>query len=313
VKFDFKNYVKMQKDGTRKGGLTASSYAYSVDRKMLAGLSTLVPVRMACEAYLRTYKDVARGNLLGNAVRVGKSQFTRLFGIVSDCARSLSIPIPEVFVVQNPVINAYTYGTNDDSYIVVNSATVDHLEDDELKFIVGHECGHIHCEHVTYYSLARDLANIGSYVIGWIVAPATFALDAWSRRSEISADRAGLICCRCPETAKRSLVKVALGSQKLYEEIDVPEFLSQMSRLEGTLGKWGEVFSSHPYLPKRVKALELFENSEPYYACLRQSGNEDGSGKSADGEPPETKLWSFEDLDEKVSDIIAVMGGRKDA
>ena len=304
-----------------------ADYAYSVDRKLLHGLSAMVPVRMACEAYLRTYKDVARGELLGGAVRVGKGQFKRLYRILSECAQSLSIPIPEVFVIQHPVINAYTYGTNDDSFIVVHSATIDHLSDDELKFIIGHECGHIHCEHVTYYSLARDLAKIGSYVIGWIIAPATFALDAWSRRSEISADRAGMICCNSPETAKRSLVKVALGSQKLYEEIDISEYLSQMDRLKGTIGKYAEIFHSHPYLPKRVKALELFERSEPYFNCTGEEiptdkdapSNKDrrdncsGADKSSTGTIEEEKLLTSEELDEKVSEIVAVIWGKEDA
>ena len=123
----------------------------------------------------------------------------------------------------------------------------------------------------------------------------TLSLDAWSRRSEITADRAGLLCCRSPEAAKRSLIKVALGSHKLYEQVDVDEFLGQVSRIKKTIGKYGELFLSHPYLPKRVQALELFQQSVLYLG---------DDAKPAGG----AKLITAAELDEKVSDIIKVIG-----
>ena len=295
-RFDFKAYVKRRKSEAKDGGKRGpGEYAYSADKQMLAALGTLVPVRMACEAYLRTYKDYWRGQLLGGSVRVGPNQFPSLFKLVSRCASTLGIPIPEVFVKQDPVINAFTYGTNEDSFIVVHSATVDHLDEDELLNIIGHECGHIHNEHVTYYSLARDLAQIGSMLMSWVIQPVTLSLDAWSRRSEITADRAGLLCCRSPEAAKRSLIKVALGSQKLYEQVDVDEFLGQVGKIKKTIGKYGELFLSHPYLPKRVQALELFHKSVLYQG--EEAERVDGG-----------KLLTATELDEKVSEIVKVIG-----
>jgi len=295
-RFDFKAYCERRKAEAKDGGRRGpGDYAFSVDKQMLAALGTLVPVRMACEAYLRTYKDYVRGELLGSAVRVGPSQFPDLFKLVSACAAKLTIPIPEVFVIQNPVINAFTYGTNEDSFIVVHSATIDHLTEPELLFIIGHECGHIHNEHVTYYSLARDLARIGSLLMAWMMQPVTLSLAAWARRSEVTADRAGLLCCQRPEAAKHALIKAALGSQKLYEQIDVDEFLGQVGKIKKTIGRFAELFQSHPYLPKRVQALELFERSVLYVG--------EDEEKNFPG-----KVMTAAEPDQRVADIIKVLG-----
>lgn len=287
-RFDFAAYVARRKAGGRPRG--PAPYAYEADRRLLAALGTLVPVRMAVEAYLRTFKDLVRAELLGGAVRVSSKQFPLLFEVVSRCSADLGIAIPEVFVKQDPIINAFTYGTNDDSFIVVHSATVDHMDEAELRFIMGHECGHVQNEHVTYVSLARDLERIGQALVGWILYPARLAVDAWMRRAEITCDRAGLICCRDPEAARRALVKLALGSKKLYEGVDVDEFLAQAGALRKTLGRWAELAQSHPYLPKRVAALDLFRTSVLY----------------PDHPVGEDEPLGAAELDERVSAIVSV-------
>ena len=125
----------------------------------------------------------------------------------------------------------------------------------------------------------------------WISAPAKFALLAWSRRAEITADRAGMICCRKPEVAVRTMVKFALGSQKLYQEVDLDEYLSQLEGVKTGLGRLKELLRAHPYLPKRLQALRLFADSAPFRR--RVLGLEDGTSKS--------------ELDKQVSQLISVL------
>ena len=120
------------------------------------------------------------------------------------------------------------YGTNDDSFIMVHSALVDHYTDEELLTVIGHECGHIHNSHVVYLTALHYLTHMAGHVR---------AVDRSSRRSSRSArgraarrSRATAPACsarRTPQVAERALTKLALGSRKLYEEFNLDAFLEQ--------------------------------------------------------------------------------------
>ena len=128
--------------------------------------------------------------------------------------------------------------------------------------------------------------------IGWIVAPAELALKNWNRQAEITSDRAGLICCQNLDAAKHALVKLALGAKTLYEQIDMDEYIKQIETLRSSIGKYTELLESHPYLPKRVKALELFYNSDYYQNKIL--------GKGKEG------LADMKTIDKQVEDILSI-------
>ena len=173
-----------------------AEYAYAGDAAFLSKMALLKPVNAAVAVTVRFWQDVARHELLGRAVRVSARQFPELHALACRCADTLGIAEPRVYVTpQMGSLNASTYGTEDEAFIVLHSATVDHLTADELTFVIGHECGHIESEHVVYATAARFLARAAGTVVGWAVAPATVALSSWSRAAEITADRAGLLCC----------------------------------------------------------------------------------------------------------------------
>jgi Zn-dependent protease with chaperone function len=100
--------------------------------------------------------------------------------------------------------------------------------------------------------------------VRWAVEPALVALRAWSRRAEITSDRAGMLCGKSEIVAMRSLTKLALGSKKLYEEFNLEAFLEQYEEGKDGMGKYMEVFATHPWLPKRVLAMRVFAESELY-------------------------------------------------
>ena len=100
--------------------------------------------------------------------------------------------------------------------------------------------------------------------VRWAVEPALVALRAWSRRAEITSDRAGMLCGKSDIVAMRSLTKLALGSKKLYEEFNLEAFLEQYEEGKDGMGKYMEMFATHPWLPKRVLAMRVFAESELY-------------------------------------------------
>ncbi len=263
---DFVAYVARRKS-ERAGGDAASdgpAYAYRLDHSTRRAFQTVKPVELAVASTVRMWKNVWRNELLGSAVKVSDRQFPRLQSIAQRCADTLHIPTPQIFVVSSPTLNAATYGTNEESFIMVHSALVDHYSDEELLTVIGHECGHIHNSHVVYLTALHFLTRVAGAFTQWIAQPAVMALLAWSRRAEITCDRAGMLCSGSDSASERALTKLALGSRKLYEEFNLEAFLEQYQEGKEGMGRHLEAFASHPYLPKRVLAMRVFGESEIY-------------------------------------------------
>lgn len=270
VDLDFSRYVALRRGDAETRARDGAAYAYAGEHKVRRTLAYARPVTLAIEATVRLWQNVARAELLGSAVKVTNQQFPRLYAVAARCAATLHIPVPAVYVTPAlGELNAHTLGTNEDSYIVVNGALVDHLTDDELTFVIGHECGHIHNSHVVFGTALHYLTAAAAFYIRWTVQPAILALKAWARRAEITCDRAGLLCTRNLDTATSAIVKTALGSQKLYKELDVGEYLKQLQEGRKGLGRLSEMFRSHPYLPKRIEAMRIFAESSFYRRVAR--------------------------------------------
>lgn len=265
---DFDAFVAKKRDErVTTGGLVDSSgheYAYISDKQTRAAFERAKPVELAVAATVRMWKQVLRNQLLGSAVKVSERQFPRIQRIAQHCADTLHIATPQIYIVNEPHLNAATYGTNDEAFIMVHSALVDHYSDEELLTVIGHECGHIHNSHVVYLTALHVLKSVAGALVRWAMEPAVVALLAWSRRAEITCDRAGMLCGKNADVSARALTKLALGSRKLYEEFNLDAFLEQYDEGKEGIGKYMEAFASHPYLPKRVLAMRVFGESALY-------------------------------------------------
>ena len=227
--FDFRRYVSRRKRGAYGGDLGAR-YAYGADMAMLATFRRVRPLELAAASIVRTYKDVLKNQLLGTTVKVTPQQFPSIYQIAEECAASLGVPVPTVYVANDPRMNAYTFGTDDDAFIVVHSALVDHFEPAELKFVLGHETGHIQNKHVIYNTVLILLKQSAAALLKMVLPPLDVALNAWYRRAEITCDRAGLLCCGDVQVAAKSFVKLACGSRKLSQEVDIDAYLEAGGR-----------------------------------------------------------------------------------
>ncbi len=262
---DFNAYVARVK-AERAGGAAQGEhdYSYILDRQTRATFESAKPIELAVASSVRIFKQVWRGQLLGSAVKVGDRQFPRIQSLVRECAETLGITTPQVYIVNSPVLNAATYGTDEESFIMVHSALVDHYSDEELRMVLGHECGHIHNRHVVYLTTLHYLRMVAQMYLGPLVMPVVLTLNAWSRRAEITCDRAGMLCSKDEKTSQRALTKLVLGSRKLYDEFNLDAFLEQYEEGKETIGRYMEALASHPYLPKRVLAMRVFAESELY-------------------------------------------------
>jgi Zn-dependent protease with chaperone function len=232
-----------------------------------------------------------KNQLLGTMVKVSPRQFPSIYKIAEHCAQTLTVPVPQLYIANSPVINAYTFGTDEESFIVLHSALIDHFDEEELKFVIGHETGHIQNKHVVYGTALRVLTQTAGIFLSWIIQPAVLALSAWSRRAEITCDRAGLLCCGSLDAACNSFLKLATGSHKLYGEMSFDAYMEQFEEGQSGAGRIQEAFASHPYIPKRAKALQVFADSALYREAM-------GLGMGG---------LAMEDVDEKTSEIIQIV------
>jgi Zn-dependent protease with chaperone function len=267
---DFEQFVARRKAERAGGGVetTGHEYTYTFDRQTRVAFENTKPVALAVEASVRLFKQMGRTQLLGHAVKVSERQFPRIYGITKTACDTLQIAMPQVFVVNDPRFNAGTLGTNEDSFMIVHSALIDQYSDEELLTVIGHECGHIHNSHVAYLTALYYLTYMAGMFLPWIMQPALLALRSWQRRAEITCDRAGMLVSKDQQAAERAITKLAVGSRKLYEEFNLDAFLEQHEEGNQGIGKYMEVFATHPWLPKRVLAMRVFGESQLFQKAI---------------------------------------------
>ena len=167
---------------------------------------------------------------LGSAIRVDERQFPTLHHRLGEVAATLDAPaLPELYVAASPYPQAITIGM-DKPIIVVASGMVDLLDEEEMRFVLGHEMGHVGSGHAVYQTLLQRLIALSSVLtaipLGGLTVRAILAgLMEWSRKAELSADRAGLLAMQDPAVAFRVHMKLASGGH--LEDLDHTSFFAQ--------------------------------------------------------------------------------------
>lgn len=223
----------------------ALRFAHPVDQSIISALDNPV-VNGIFNKVVQASIDVNYGLALAKGIHVSANTYGELYDIVCDCAAKLDIPIPYVMIsdaVQG--INACTAGTDQFAFIAISSFLPVVMKKDELSFVIGHECGHLVLGHVVYHTALNVIGSAGGLLpmVGSVVEKTIkYPLNAWSRRSEISADRAGVICCGDIQTAKRALFKLEAGLLKT-EGVDIDGYVMEAEQvLDNTsLGKFSDV------------------------------------------------------------------------
>ncbi len=172
--------------------------------------------------------------LMGNDLKVGPRQYATLYGIYRQCLRDLDMfPEPNLYVSQNPLANAYSLGS-EHPYIVLNTALLDLLDEEETRVILAHELGHLKCDHSILIQMSfwvMGAANfLGGITLGLgkaITTGLVYAFYEWRRKAELSADRAALLVSDDLNLVLRTLMKCAGGSQKYLHECNLEEFIRQ--------------------------------------------------------------------------------------
>ncbi len=296
IDFDFVRYVNYRKGQVEQRERDGAAYAYSGERKLRRALTSARPVLIAIEATTRLWKSKARRELLARSTVASDAHYTPLYRAARAAGESLGLVVPSVYVAEGDFPDASaTLGTDEDTVVVIGRHAVERLTEPELAALVGHELGHVQNNHVAYSTALFYLRHEAMFFVRWIVQPAIMALKGWSRRAEITCDRAALIAVRDLDLALAAMVKVELdgdagpaddvageadpGSSDKERGMDVRAHLADLAAARGAVGRATDIFRAHPFLPKRARALEVFAQSLLYH---KLTGQADAGGMSSD-------------------------------
>ena len=205
-----------------------------------------------------------RRHLLSSSVRLTENMSPSIHAMAQDCIKKLRVELPlEIYVYSSPQFNAACFKPEDERlYVMFSSSLLEGFTAQELKYVMGHELGH----HIYHH---HDIP-IGYLLKGEQRPNPRMALElfAWSRYAEISADRAGAHCAQDFPAVASALFKLSSGLTSDLIQFDLDDFLAQVDEMQtvdaepGDGSPKGDWFSTHPFSPLRVKALQHFHNSE---------------------------------------------------
>nr|WP_296064781.1 M48 family metallopeptidase [uncultured Actinoplanes sp.] len=260
-------------------GISSRAWEHPADRGALTALRELRGFDEVVKAFFGMWNERGfRLSFLAGAIRVDHRQYPRVYQRFTEAAATLDMAeLPELYVSQEPIINGSAIGMNK-PFIVITTAAVEKLDDDELRAMLGHELGHVRSGHAVYKTimmiLTRWAANLSWLPVGAIALRAIItAMFEWWRKAELSADRAGLLAGQDPAASLRLLMKLAGGGD--LSQIDTAAFLEQAAEYESggdlrdSIHKIGlTLWSTHPVPVARAAELRKWVDSGAYAEVL---------------------------------------------
>ncbi len=263
----------------RLTGISSRAYEHPADRSALVALRKLSGFDTLLRKLFGLFNERAfRLTYLAGSVRVSERQFPHIYEMVRDGAYILDLPdVPEIYVTQDPLVNAMALG-RDRPFIIINTGMVNLYDPEELRWVIGHELGHILSGHTVYRTMLLILIRLASRIawmpIGYLgLRGVIWGLEEWFRKSELSCDRAGLLAGQDLDAARRALMKLAGGAQlselnpdafreQAHEYDAVPDLrdsILKILQLQGT---------THPFAVIRFAELDYWATHGEYERIL---------------------------------------------
>lgn len=263
-----------------------------------------------------------------SAVMVTPKQCGALHGLLLDVCGTLDVPAPTLFLAQTPIANAFAFG-REKPVLVLQTGLVELLDDQELRGVLAHELGHVHCGHSVYRLMGLLLVlagRLGGMRLGagdLLSMPLQVALLDWMRMAEYSADRAAILGIQDPEAVFSALFKLTGGSPKVFAQMDRDEYLKQAELYappeDKGLDRWLksaiETEKTHPIPVLRAREALAWGASDEYRAIVagdyprRPAGSDPGPAAPMCAACGETATGEFTFCTRCGADLPAPAGG----
>ena len=220
---------------------------------------------------------------VNGAKEIQKSDNPRLWRIVENLAITEGLPMPKVYIMDDPAPNAFATGRNPEhAAVCATTGILEIMDDTELEGVFAHEMGHIKNYDIRVSMIAVALTVVVSFVadtilhftwfsgneerdngpltivlaiVGALLAPliATLIQLAITRRREYLADATGALATRYPEGLASALEKIAAyGSATRRQNTSTAHlFFANPLKGKGVMN----LFSTHPPVEERIRRL----------------------------------------------------------
>ncbi|HTI68251.1 MAG TPA: M48 family metallopeptidase [Caulobacteraceae bacterium] len=202
---------------------------------------------LAFVAFYWISSAVYRATAFGNMILLGSNQLPELHAMVLDGARALGMKqAPKTFLFNsNGLINAFARRLLGGRYVFLTSGLVDCNDDQQVRFVIGHELGHHAAGHL---DPVTNIIKLPAYVI-------PFLQPAYSRAREYTCDSIGAHLAESREISRGALQMLGCGCARLNQQMNCEAFMAQEAMVPPIFGFISEIFRSHPRLTRRVLAL----------------------------------------------------------
>ena len=224
---------------------------------------------------------------LNKANQITKKDNPRLFRIVENLAITEGLPMPKIYIIEEPAPNAFATGRNPEhASVAITTGLLQILDDKELQGVMAHELGHVKNYDIRVAIVAFALVAVVGVIsdiilrISWfsdgdednrlffivgiiagILAPFVAMLIqlAISRKREFLADATGALTTRYPEGLASALRKIDSSSQIMKRQnYTTAHFFFTNPLKKGT---FMNLFSTHPPINERIKRLNKMEEN----------------------------------------------------
>lgn len=260
-------------------GISPRAYEHPVDRGALSALRAVPGFPQVLKALSGFFAERrVRLSFLSSAIRVGPEQYPELDRLRNECAAALDLErVPALYVTLSPEARAMAIG-KDEPFIVVTTGMVELLDADGMRFMLGHEMGHILSGHAVYRTMMLVIARM-ILTMSWNPLSAlglravNAALLEWFRKAELSADRAGLLCGQDAPAALQVHIQLAGGIDP--KKVNIPAFLRQAEEYDGVEDLRDSIHklmtleeTAHPLAVVRAAQLQKWAASQEYRDIL---------------------------------------------
>ena len=221
------------------------------------------------ETILKTAKDgsgddYCRSRMEGHCMKVDKDILPDFYALCQDVKTRLNFKdAVDFYVTGDSTLNAFSIAAEEEGqpHIVnINSAMFDLMSEDELRFVIGHELGHIinkdsALKRLIYFVFPPDTTN----------PPITlqYKIRLHDQLAELVADRYGFLANGNLKACVTAFYKLSSGLDLAKMSVSIDALLADnRKRLDYFMKGKGLSRYDHPVNPIRVQAINLFATAK---------------------------------------------------